>query len=70
MCSKLIGEHASVISIKSQSTLRYGCSPVNLLHIFRTRFPNNTFEELRPKARFSKRGGQIFSNIFSSNSEM
>ena len=24
-------------------TLRYGCSPVNLLHIFRTPFPKNTF---------------------------
>ena len=23
-------------------TLRYGCSPVNLLHIFRTLFPRNT----------------------------
>ena len=23
-------------------TLRHGCSPVNLLHIFRTPFPNNT----------------------------
>ena len=36
----------SVISIKLQSnfieiTLRHGCSPVNLLHIFRTPFPKN-----------------------------
>ena len=60
MCSKLIGEHASVILIKSQSTLRYGCSPVNLLHFFRTRFPKNTIEQLLIKARLSKRGGQIF----------
>ena len=43
--SKVTGEHPcrSVISIKLQSifieiTLRYGCSFVNLLHIFRTSF--------------------------------
>ena len=24
--------------------LRHGCSPINLLHIFRTRFPKNTSE--------------------------
>ena len=46
--SKFTGEHScrSVISIKLQSnfieiTLRHGCSPVNLLHIFRT-FSMNT----------------------------
>ena len=38
----------SVISIKLQSkfieiTLRHGCSPVNLLHIFRTSFLKNTY---------------------------
>ena len=27
---------------KVEITLRYGCSPVNLLHIFRTTFPKNT----------------------------
>ena len=37
----------NVISIKLQSnfieiTLRHGCSPVNLLHNFRTPFPKNT----------------------------
>ena len=36
-----------MISIKFQSnfieiTLRHGCSPINLLHIFRTSFPKNT----------------------------
>ena len=43
------GEHRcrKVISIKLQSnfieiTLRHGCSPVNLLHIFRTPFSRNT----------------------------
>ena len=49
ICSKFTGEHPyrSVISIKLQSnfteiTLRHGCSPVNLLHIFITPFPMNT----------------------------
>ena len=47
--SKSTGEHPcrSAISIKLQSNfieiaLRDGCSPVNLLHIFRTYFPKNT----------------------------
>ena len=47
--SKFTGEHRwlPVIWIKLQSnlieiTLRHGCSPVNLLHIFRTPFPRNT----------------------------
>ena len=45
ICSTFIGEqpYRSVISIKLQSniieiTLRHECSPVNLLHIFRTPF--------------------------------
>ena len=45
ICSKFTGEHTcqSVISIKLQSifteiTIRHGCSPVNLLHIFRAAF--------------------------------
>ena len=45
---KFTEEHPcrSVISIKFQSnfieiTLRHGCSPVNLLHFFRTPFPRN-----------------------------
>ena len=49
ICSKFIAEHPcrSAISIKLQSNfieiaLRHGCSPVNLLHIFRTPFPKNT----------------------------
>ena len=47
--SKLTGEHPcrSVISIKLlrnfiEIPFRHGCSPVNLLHIFRTPFPKNT----------------------------
>ena len=49
ICSIFTGEHPcrSVNLIKLQSkfieiTLRHGCSPVNLLHIFRTLFPKNT----------------------------
>ena len=48
-CSKYTGEHPrqSVISIKLQSDFieiapRHRCSPVNLLHIFRTPFLKNT----------------------------
>ena len=52
-CSKSTAEHPCriTISIKLQSnfidiTLRHGCSPVDLLHIFRTYFPKNTCGEL------------------------
>ena len=48
ICSDFTGEHPcrSAISIKLQSSfieiaLRHGCSPVNLLHIFRTHFTKN-----------------------------
>ena len=50
ICSKFTGEQPcrNVIPIKFQSkfieiTLQYGCSPVNLLHIFRTLFDKNTY---------------------------
>ena len=49
ICSKFTGEHPcrSGISIKLlcnfiEITLWHGCSPVNLLNIFRTRFSKNT----------------------------
>ena len=49
VCSNFSGEHPcrSLISIKLQNnfiefTLLHGCSPVNLLHIFRTLFYRNT----------------------------
>ena len=49
ICSKLTEEHLwrGGISTKLQSnlieiTLRHGCSPVNLLHIFKTPFTKNT----------------------------
>ena len=53
ICSKFTGEHQcqSMISIKLlcsfiEITLWHGCSPVNLLHIFRTPFIKNTFKRL------------------------
>ena len=53
ICSKFTGEHAyrSVISRKVlcnfiQITHGHGCSPVNLLHIFRTLFYRNTSGKL------------------------
>ena len=58
-CSKFPAEHPcrSTISIKLQSNfteiaLRHGCSPVNLLHIFRTPFPRNTSGWLLLKDEF------------------
>ena len=49
ICSKFTGEHPcwSLISIKLlcnfiEITLRHGCSPINLLPIFRTPFTNKT----------------------------
>ena len=53
ICSKFTGKYPcqSVISIKLQSnfieiTLQHECSPVKLLHIFRTPFPKNTYRGL------------------------
>ena len=53
ICSRFAGEHIcrSAILIKLQSnfietTLRKGCCPVNLLHIFKTPFLKNTSEWL------------------------
>ena len=50
ICSKFIRERPcrSAISIKLfckfiEITLRHGCAPLNLLHIYRTAFPKNTF---------------------------
>ena len=40
ICSKFTEEHPCQSA--SSKALRDGCSPVNLLHIFRTRFPRNT----------------------------
>ena len=50
ICSKFTIRHPcrSVISVKLlgnfiEITIRHGCSPVRLLHIFRTYFPKNAF---------------------------
>ena len=59
-CSKFTGEHPcrSTISIKLlcnfiEIALRHGCSPVNLLNIFRTPFLKNTSGWLLFKLLFS-----------------
>ena len=53
ICSKFTGEHPcrNAISIKLQSNyieiaFWHGCSPANLLHIFRTPFLKNTSRQL------------------------
>ena len=53
ICRKITSEHpcGSVISIKLlwdfiEITLLHGCSPVNLLHSFRTPFLKNTYGRL------------------------
>ena len=43
ICSKFTGDtHAEVQSNFTEITLWHGCSPVNLLHILRTLFLENT----------------------------
>ena len=60
ICSKFTGEYPcrSVITIKLQSnfieiTLRHGCSPENLLFIFRTPYPKNISGGLLLQIKFS-----------------
>ena len=60
ICSKFTGEHPhpSAISLKLLCSfieigLRHGCSPVNLLHIFRTPFLKNTSGRLLLKMEIS-----------------
>ena len=62
ICRKFTGQNLcrSVIVIKVQSnfieiTFWHGCSPVNLLHIFRTTFSNNTSGWLLLKSSIYKR---------------
>ena len=45
-------------------TLRHGCSPVNLLHIFRTLFPKNTSGWLLLSMSITKNSGRLL-NLFS-----
>ena len=63
ICSQFTGEHPcrSPISKKLQSnfieiTLRHGCSPVNLLHVFRTPFLKNISGRLPLKESFERNG--------------
>ena len=75
MCSKFTGAHPcrSVISIKLlcnfiDITLRNGCSPENLLHIFRTPFTRNAsgWLLLEPVqiAKIKKDQGNLMQNDF------
>ena len=64
ICSKFTGEHPcqSVISIKwlcnvTEITLRHGCSPVNLPHVFRRPFVKNTFGWLLLAAVSDRKAG-------------
>ena len=50
ICSKFTGEHPCRSAI-FEISLRHGCSPVNLLHIFRTTFFKNTSEGLLLKVK-------------------
>ena len=63
ICSKFTVEHPyqSAISIKLlfnfiENTLQHGCSPVNLLHIFRTPFSKNTCEGMLLKISYQQSG--------------
>ena len=65
--SKLTGEHPcwSMISIKLlcnfiEITIRHGCSPVTLLHIFRTAFLKNTSEWLLPVSLFRYKSSRYY----------
>ena len=44
LCNKFTGEHPCQSPVSVEVTLRHGCSPVNLLHIFRAPSPKNTSE--------------------------
>ena len=76
ICSKVTGEQPcqSVISIKLQNnfieiTLQHVCSPVNLLHIFRTLFHKNTYGGLLlycvPYIILTKQPGECLKKICS-----
>ena len=69
ICSKFTGEHpcVTVNSIKLlcnviEITLQHGCSPVNLLHIFRAPFPRNTSGGLLVE-KWLKWDLQIYTNL-------
>ena len=66
MCGKFAGEH----SCRSAITIKLlWCSPVNLLHIFRTPFPKNSSGGLLTGLKFIQftyvQGGNAFTKFFS-----
>ena len=70
ICSKFTGEQAcrSAVSIKLRSNFiemafRHACSPVNLLHIFRTAFPRNSSGWLLLVSLASARSVQYMNTI-------
>ena len=64
ICSKFTGEHPcrSAISIFIEIALWHGCSPVNLLQIFRTPFSRNTSGWLLLQFAFSACQVEVFEN--------
>ena len=54
ICSKFTGEHPWFLCNVIEITLWHGCSPVNLLHIFRAPFSRNTSEWLLLKVAKKK----------------
>ena len=48
ICSKFTGEHPcwNAILIKNKVSLQHACSPVHLMHMFRTAFPKDTSGKL------------------------
>ena len=74
ICSKFTGENPcrSVVSIKLlcnfiETTFRHGCSPVNLLHIFRTPFLKNLLDGCFWNSNFS---GDLMSLDYVFNSKI
>ena len=60
--------YRSVISVKllsnfTETTLQHGCSPVNLLHIFKTAFPKNTSEWLLLKHKVGELNNCFCKNL-------
>ena len=55
ICSKFTGEHPCRNVISISIALRHGCSPVNLLHFFRTSFLKNTSGRLLLICAFRRR---------------
>ena len=81
ICSKFTEEHprrsgiwTKLLCTFIEITLRHGCSPVNLLHFFRTPFPRNTSEWLLLENGVvsvdPKKNRKIFCKFFSNLAEL